>query len=130
MPFDKKAYDMGYARAHITRKFIPFNDTVPEDAELLAWLDTVGNVTQYVKRLIREDMEKTKRETPMPYLVEEIVKIDERSEGHSFPKFCPVCRAGFGLFYPPKYCPSCGQWIDTKHGKLIGTRTVNKREYI
>lgn len=56
MPFDKKAYDMGYARAHITRKFIPFNDTVPEDAELLAWLDTVGNVTQYVKNLIREDM--------------------------------------------------------------------------
>ena len=57
MAFDKKAYDKEYAKAHITRKFIPFNDTVPEDAELLAWLAQQGNVTQYVKGLIREDME-------------------------------------------------------------------------
>ena len=57
MAFDKSKYDKEYAKAHITRKFIPFNDTVPEDAELLAWLAQCGNVTQYVKRLIREDME-------------------------------------------------------------------------
>ena len=56
MAFDKGKYDKEYAKAHITRKFIPFNDTVPEDKELLSWLDTVGNVTQYVKNLIREDM--------------------------------------------------------------------------
>ena len=56
MAFDKSKYDKEYAKAHITRKFIPFNDTVPEDAELLAWLVQCGNVTQYVKRLIREDM--------------------------------------------------------------------------
>ena len=56
MAFDKGKYDKEYAKTHITRKFIPFNDTVPEDAELLKWLDTVGNVTQYVKQLIREDM--------------------------------------------------------------------------
>ena len=62
MPFDKKAYDMGYARAHITRKFIPFNDTVPEDAELLKWLACKPNVTQYVKELIRADMEAKKQD--------------------------------------------------------------------
>lgn len=57
MPFNKTQYDIEYARAHIKRKFIPFNDANPEDAELLAWLGQQGNVTQYVKRLIREDME-------------------------------------------------------------------------
>ena len=56
MAFDKGKYDMNYAKAHITRKHIPFNDTVPEDVETLAWLNSQGNVTQYVKRLIREDM--------------------------------------------------------------------------
>lgn len=56
MPYNKSEYDKEYAKKHITRKFIPFNDTVPEDVELLEWLSTVGNVTQYVKRLIREDM--------------------------------------------------------------------------
>ena len=56
MPFDKSAYDKEYAKKHITRKFIPFNDTVNEDAELLAWLATKDNVTQYIKELIRDDM--------------------------------------------------------------------------
>ena len=58
MPFDKTKYDIEYARAHIRRKHIPFNDTVPEDQELLSWLATKPNVTQYVKQLIREDMER------------------------------------------------------------------------
>ena len=57
MAFDKSRYDKEYNKAHIRRKFIPFNDTNKEDAELLAWLGQQGNVTQYVKRLIREDME-------------------------------------------------------------------------
>lgn len=56
MAFDKGKYDKEYAKAHITRKFIPFNDTVPEDAELLAWLSTKANITQYVKQLIIDDM--------------------------------------------------------------------------
>ena len=56
MAFDKGKYDKEYAKAHITRKFIPFNDTVPEDAKLLAWLSTKANVTQYVKQLIIDDM--------------------------------------------------------------------------
>ena len=60
--FDKNKYDQEYAKTHITRKFIPFNDTVKEDAEMLSWLKAKGNVTQYVKRLIREDMERTQKE--------------------------------------------------------------------
>ena len=60
MAFDKGAYDKEYAKKHIKRKFIPFNDTVPEDAELLTWLTKISNVTQYVKQLIREDMMKGK----------------------------------------------------------------------
>ena len=56
MAFDKGKYDKDYNREHIRRTFIPFNDTNPEDAELLAWLSTKVNVTQYVKQLIREDM--------------------------------------------------------------------------
>ena len=58
MAFDKGTYDKQYAKDHIKRKFIPFNDTVPEDQELLSWLATKPNVTQYVKQLIREDMER------------------------------------------------------------------------
>ena len=57
MAFDKGKYDMDYAKAHITRKHIPFNDTVPEDVELLAWLSKQENVTQYIKQLIRADIE-------------------------------------------------------------------------
>ena len=56
MPYNKAEYDKEYNRTHITRKFIPFNDTVPEDAKLLAWLSTKANVTQYVKQLIIDDM--------------------------------------------------------------------------
>lgn len=58
MPFDKNKYDQEYNKAHIRRKFIPFNNTVPEDVELLAWLSEQDNVTQYIKGLIREDMER------------------------------------------------------------------------
>ena len=56
MALDKKAYDMDYAKQNITRKHIPFNLTNKEDADLLAWLNKQGNVTQYVKHLIREDI--------------------------------------------------------------------------
>lgn len=58
MPFNKSDYDIQYAKEHIKRKFIPFNDTNPEDAELLEWLSTKGNITAYVKQLIRDDMSK------------------------------------------------------------------------
>ena len=62
MPFDKAKYDKEYNRAHISRKFIPFNDTNPEDVELLKWLACKQNVTQYVKALIRDDMERRREE--------------------------------------------------------------------
>ena len=58
MAFDKTQYDIDYAKAHVKRKFIPFNDQNPEDAELLSWLSGIENVTQYIKRLIRDDMRK------------------------------------------------------------------------
>ena len=57
MAYIKSEYDKEYAKQHITRKFIPFNDTVPEDVELLKWLDLKRNVTQYIKQLIRDDMD-------------------------------------------------------------------------
>ena len=63
MAFDKSKYDQEYNKAHIRRKFIPFNDTVTEDAEILSWLSTKNNVTQYVKTLIREDMMKNRADS-------------------------------------------------------------------
>lgn len=58
MPFNKSAYDMEYAKAHIKRKHIPFNETNQDDAEMLEWLSKQDNVTQYIKGLIRADMER------------------------------------------------------------------------
>lgn len=55
-PFDKKKYDIEYAKAHITRKFIAFNDQNPEDKELLDYIATIPNFTQYVKALIRSQI--------------------------------------------------------------------------
>lgn len=57
MGFDKRQYDIEYAKTHVKRKFIPFNDTNPDDMELLAWLATKDNVTQYIKGLIKDDLE-------------------------------------------------------------------------
>ena len=56
MAFNKTKYDVEYAKKHVKRKFIPFNDQNQEDAELLSWLNRQDNVTQYIKRLILEDM--------------------------------------------------------------------------
>jgi antitoxin component of RelBE/YafQ-DinJ toxin-antitoxin module len=56
----KARYDMEYARKNIRRKEIPFNLTQPEDAELFRYLESQENFTQYIKNLIREDMERCK----------------------------------------------------------------------
>ena len=56
MAFDKGKYDVEYAKAHIKCKRIPFNDMVDDDKELLEWLEQQGNVTQYIKGLIRADI--------------------------------------------------------------------------
>ena len=58
MPFDKSTYDKEYAKEHIKRKHIPFNTSIPDDSEMLEWLSSKGNISQYVKELIREDMKK------------------------------------------------------------------------
>ena len=54
--FDKAQYDKDYAKKHVRRKFIPFNVTNPDDAQMLEYLSGKENVTQYIKRLIWEDM--------------------------------------------------------------------------
>lgn len=58
MPFDKTRYDIEYAKAHVTRKFLQFNKNDPEDMALIAWLDSMGkgNMNAYVKGLIAADM--------------------------------------------------------------------------
>ena len=56
--FDKSKYDQEYAKEHIRRKHIPFNDTDPEDMLLWDWIRKQPNATQYIKKLIREDMQK------------------------------------------------------------------------
>ena len=60
MPFDKSKYDQEYAKKHITRKFLAFNRDDPEDVALLDWLKAkgYGYTNAYIKRLIREDMER------------------------------------------------------------------------
>lgn len=55
MAFDKSKYDQEYNKLHIRRKFIPFNDTNPDDCVMLEWLATKPNVTQYIKDLIMQD---------------------------------------------------------------------------
>lgn len=54
----KSAYDQEYARIYIKRKLLPFNMRVDEDAKIWDWLGEQGNFTQYIKRLIRADMDK------------------------------------------------------------------------
>lgn len=54
----KAAYDTSYVLAHITQKRINFNDQIPEDVEMLSWVNKQPNQGQYLKGLIREDMQK------------------------------------------------------------------------
>lgn len=63
MAFNKSAYDKQYNRDHVKRLFVPFNDKIPEDAEMWDWLKKVGNKTQYIKQLIRDDMNRKKSDS-------------------------------------------------------------------
>ena len=56
MAYDKSSYDKQYAKDHIKRKFIPFNDTVPEDVALLEWINKQPNATAYIKELVKCDI--------------------------------------------------------------------------
>ena len=52
----KYAYDKQYYKNNIVRKVLNFNQVIPEDAELLEWLESQENFSQYIKYLVREDM--------------------------------------------------------------------------
>ena len=54
----KYEYDQQYLKDNVFVKRLPFNKTKVEDMALLEWADMQGNFTQYIKKLIREDMER------------------------------------------------------------------------
>lgn len=56
--FNKKEYDLQYMKDNIKRRLLPFNMNKPEDKVLWDWLDKVDNITEYIKRLIKDDMAK------------------------------------------------------------------------
>ena len=59
MALDKKAYDKDYIMSNLKMKSLSFNTKNEDDMELLNWLEIQPEkVTPYIKRLIREDMEK------------------------------------------------------------------------
>lgn len=57
-PEEKSRYDQQYMHDHIVRKLLSFNKDKPEDIVLLAYAESMGNFTAYIKDLIREDMER------------------------------------------------------------------------
>ena len=48
-----------YVRENVKRKTVSF---YPSERDILEWADAQGNVNGYIKRLIREDMERRLRE--------------------------------------------------------------------
>ena len=59
---NKKAYDAAYAKKNFKCKNLAFNTLYPADIALLDWVkQQAEGGTQYIKRLIREDMEKKQR---------------------------------------------------------------------
>ena len=53
--FDKRAYDRKYSDQNLTRISVYLNKI--GDADILEKLKTIGNVSAYIKRLIRSDIE-------------------------------------------------------------------------
>ena len=53
----KTAYNMAYAKKNFKCKCLQFNKVIPEDIALLNWVNSQANGTQYIKDLIRTDME-------------------------------------------------------------------------
>lgn len=56
--FDKSTYDKAYSKNNVTRLFIGFNHNKPDDVALLDWIRKKDNYSQYIKDLIRQDMNK------------------------------------------------------------------------
>lgn len=96
---------------------------IKTDADIIEHLSKQESKQGYIKELIRDDMGNNGK----PYLVEKVIEIENGSESYSFHKYCPSCRVGFGWFYPPNFCPKCGQKIDKEHSEDIGTKTIDKR---
>ena len=55
----KKAYDTDYILSNIVQKRINFNKQVPEDMEMLDWVNQKENQNQYMKGLISDDMKRS-----------------------------------------------------------------------
>lgn len=62
MAFDNKAYQNEYHKS-MKNKLISFNPNSPEDMEIWEFLMSKGkgNVSPYIKKLIRDDMNKGRR---------------------------------------------------------------------
>ena len=59
--FDQGAYVAGYMREKIKLVKVSLNRTKPEDIQIMEWLDNrPEGASGYIKRLIREDMERSK----------------------------------------------------------------------
>ena len=54
----KQAYDSKYVVEHIVQKKLNLNKAIPEDEEMIKWIDSKPNQNQYLKGLVRDDMKK------------------------------------------------------------------------
>ncbi len=61
MTENQKAYNDKYQKANIKQFLIKANRNLEPD--LIKWLESKDNIQQYVKQLIREDMEKHQTST-------------------------------------------------------------------
>ena len=130
MAFNKKEYDISYSKEHIKRKFVPFNDQNPEDAELLAWLEHQPNVTKYIKALIRDDLEHHKARDRMNAETDrvraEVGKITFPAvDGYRDEEACRVCQEeGHRIFVTNVH-----NWevrIDVETRKVLTVRDLTK----
>ena len=58
MAFDQTKYIENYLKSNIKQVRVSLNKK--HDAEMIAWLDQQGNASGYIKRLIQEDMNRTR----------------------------------------------------------------------
>ena len=56
---NKRKYDQEYAKKYFKSKIISFNTKKPDDIALLDWIKSQPEEgTKYIKRLVKEDMER------------------------------------------------------------------------
>lgn len=56
MPYDHTRYNIQYAKENTRR--IAFSLNKNTDADIIEYIETVGNINGYLKQLIRQDMRK------------------------------------------------------------------------